>query len=840
MSQRKFWTLALFFSSVFIWFFGSNPCIQAMPVQGKILHTPPHQYVVGQELDLEAIIEGVSQNVSSVSLFFRPADQTEYIEKPMEFRYGYYYGTIPAQYTTTAGLNYLIVATLDDGTAISYPGENPYENPVIVEPSGGQRTRTENQISREQNYADDYKLQSSELILSPAPGAVLSNESVLIAITLFTVPDVNVNSIQLYLDGVNVTKRAEISRNLVTLRTDALHSGTHGVRLILDDAAGRQYEPLIWNFTVSEKGGRKLAKLQYSGRLSVGTSRNEIRSLKENINQLDGSIRGSYGPINVTGNVYLTSKENPARQPRNRYSIGINSSIFKLQFGDSYPRLSKMGMWGKRIRGLDAQLLLKSFNLHVVYGKSERGIRVPGDELVSVTGDSIMLRNYTFARRVLAIRPSFGTGKHFQLGFSFISSRDDTSSVFNNYDQYQQVLWEGVKPKDNAVMGTDLTLAFDRHRVVWESNASVSWRNENILGGALSKGDTLKFGGNRARILVSDMPINPQTFERFFVINNNVQPLLPIPATVDSNYNISLHPWRIQDYSSLAYRTKLSLNYYKNFLTFEYKHVGPEYTSYTNPYIRKDIAGLEISDRVRLMQNKMFLTLSYQNQDEGLTRSKAYQISTSVFSAGVSYYPGEDYPSINVTLNNYARGNGVGSILVQPDSLGGNIDNRIDNNTFSSTFSVTQGLSFLGLDHSLEVNFIRSNKTDAFHRSGLENTNNLVSLGLRTQYTIPLLTRLFFNFNNSKTGTSKTQFAIVGATGSLQLLNKTLYINSTIRHTQATGVIDFSKSDFDLGIRYQFLENQEIAANSRLSFTGGQSLGNYTDSMLQLRYTYQF
>jgi len=837
MSKHKIWTLTLLVA-LFSGIPGMTPLCMAMPVQGKILHSPPHQYVMGQEVELEAVVEGTGQNVSDVSLLFRPADESEFIETPMEFRYGYYYGTIPSQYSTPAGINYLIVAKLADGTAITYPAENPYENPVTIEPAGGYQSHSENQVSREKKYADDYTLQSKELILSPAPGAVLSKDNILLAVSLFTVPDVDVNSIQIYLDGVNITKRAEITRELVTYRADGLRSGTHGVRLLLTDAAGRQYEPLIWNFTTSETGAEKQNKFQYSGRLSVATSSNQIRDQKENINQLNGSFRGSYGPVNITSHVYLTSKENPSKQPRNRYSIGLSSSHFTMQIGDSYPRLSRLGMWGKRIRGIDAQLFLNAFNLQVVYGRSERGI--PGYDTTSVTGDSLFLRNYTFGRRVLAIRPSFGSGKHFQLGFSFISSRDDTTSVFNNYNDYNRILWEGAKPKDNAVIGTDLTLAFDQHRVVWESQAAVSWRNENILGGALSQGDTLRFGGDRARILVSDMPINPQTFEKFFVINNNVQPLLPIPATVDTNYNISLHPWRLRDYTSLAWQTKLNLNYYKNFVTFQYKYVGPEYTSFTNPYIRKDIAGLEISDRVRLLENKLFLTLSYQNQDEGLTRSNTYQISTSAFSAGVSYYPGENYPSVNVTLNNYARGNGIESLQLRPDSLGGNIDNRIDNNTFSSTLSITQGLSFLGFNHTLDVNFIRSSKTDAFNRAGLENTNNLISLGLRTQYDFPLLTRLFFNFNNSKTGSAKTQFAIIGASGSMRLLNNNLYLSSTIRHTNASGMVTFQKSDIDLAVRYQFLENQQISANSRLAFTSGTSLGNYTDSVLQLRYTYQF
>lgn len=820
--------------------FGTAIQLKAVTLQEKILHIPPSQYIIGENVELEAFIEGNDRDISNVTLLFKPADQSEFLEVSMEFRYGYYYGTIPAKYATAAGLKYIIVANFEDGSAITYPAENPDDSPAFLPAAGGENP-SEKLPAADQRPVNKKSLQAQQLILSPDPGSVIDGTDVLVAITLFPVADVDTSGIHLFVDGVDMTRRAEISRELITYRMQNLRPGPHGIRLVLTNAAGTQYEPLVWSYTVTGEEPTEKPQLQFGGHLAVETSRNQIRNQQENINQLNGSLRGSYGPVNVTSSIYFTSKENPSSQPRNRYSAEMSTSHFRLKIGDSYPRLSQLGMWGKRVRGVDGELRLKFFNLHVVYGKTARAL--PGNQTESLGQDSLRLTGYTFGRRTFGIRPRFGSGEHFQLGFSFISSRDDTTSVLNNGNQYHRILWEGAKPKDNAVLGTDLTLAFDQRRILWESRASVSWQNNNILGGALSKGDTLWYGGDQARILVSDFPIDPKTFERFFIINNNIQPLLPIPATVDTNYNLSLHPWRIQDYSSLAYESQLRLNYFKNILTLKYKHIAPQFNSFANPYLRRDVEGLEIEDRFRLLQNKMSVSLSYKNLKEGLSRSAVSQISNSIVGIGVSYFPGENLPVINITLNNYARQNGVNEII--PLEFAGpgqanEIDNRIDNNTFSSTVSITQGVQFFGLEHSVNLNYIRSGRSDAYNRSNNESINNLVSLGLRTQYHIPLMTRLFLNYNQNSVGESSSKFLSAGASGSLRLFNEKIYLTSTLRSTNASGLVDFSKTDFDLGLLYHLLENQELSASSRFASTRDPQLGTYTDTILRLRYTYEF
>lgn len=848
--------------------------------QGQIVHSPPRDYLPGQDIEIEAVVEGTAQNVDEVRLLYKAANQSGFAESEMEFRYGYHYGTIPSEFTTESGVEYAIIAELVDGQLISYPAENPYDNPVYIKASGQPQQPGEQQTqtgaARERVYSDDYSVQNEDLILSPAPNSSVPANEVLVAVTLFTVPNVNPNSIKLFIDGASVTKKAEVSAELVTYRASGLRPGMHSVRMQFKDAVGRAFEPLTWQFRVVGEEVARGAQLDMRGRMYVETSRSEIRNQLENINKLNGDVRGSYGFLNFKGNVYLTSKEDPTTQPRNRYSLELNSSKFRLQFGDSYPRLSRLGMWGKRVRGLNGQLLLDYVNLHVVYGYSERAIQ--GSALLDSSIARIdtsdqnpteidtsydyfsSLSGYTFPRRVFAIRPSFGSGKHFQLGFSLISSRDDTTQIDKKLNDLgvNRVQWDGATPKDNIVVGSDLLLSFDRQRFVWESGVSLSWENSNIFGGALGAEDTLEFGSD-FQVPVSDFPINPADFQNIFIINSNIQPFLPVPASVDTNFNLTIQPGKIQDYSSMAYRTKVNLNYFKNYLSFGYRKVGPGYNSFANPYIRKDVAGFEVSDRIRLLSNKVYLNLKYENLDEGLSRDPQFQISSNTASTGLSIYPGGDFPTINFNFNQYRRTNGVGELdtLIAPNSTTYDttsiIDNRIDNTTISNTITINQPMYFLGINHDLGFNYLRSFKQDEIQDADpprrpeypdISYAMNLISLSLQSRYTIPLITRLSYSYNENETGGNLTRFQIVSAGGQYRMFADDLTLNGNVRFTQSTGATEFIRTGFESTVRYRFLENHNISTNIRISQTNETlddgTVSNYTNLIYRLRYTYQF
>ncbi|MCF7805786.1 MAG: hypothetical protein K9N46_13570 [Candidatus Marinimicrobia bacterium] len=852
--------------------------------QGQILHSPARNYIPGQEIELEAVVEGTAANVEEVRLLYKPANQSGFAETTMEFRYGYYYGTIPSEFATEAGIKYAIIAELVDGQLIAFPEENPYDNPVFIPAAGqsqsqsSQPQRQQTETTRERVYSDDYSTQSEELILSPTPNSSVPQNEVLIAVTLYTIPDVDPESIRLLVDGTNVTKQAEISPELVTYRNTQMRQGLHTVRMQFKDVAGRTFEPLSWQFRVTGAEEGQRAELDMRGRMYVESSRSEIRNRLENINKVNADIRGSYGFLNFNGNVYLTSKEDPSVQPRNRYRLGLNSSKLRLQFGDFYPRLSRLGMWGKRVRGVNTQLLLDYVNLHVVYGYSERAIQGTGvldssiAQIDTLQQNPLMadttydyyndLRGYTFPRRVLAVRPSFGSGKHFQLGFSLISSRDDTTQINTGLDNVtaSRAVWNGATPKDNIVVGSDLLIAFDRQRFVWESSASLSWQNDDIFGGALTAEDTLEFGSD-FQIPVSDFPIDPSSIQNLFIINSHIQPFLPVPASVDSNFNLTLRPGDIQDYGSLAYQSKVSMNYFNNYLTMQYRRVGAAYNSFANPYIRKDVAGIEFSDRIRMFKNKVYLTLKYESLDEGLSREVQNRITSNNAGTGLSIYPGGDFPTINFNLNQYHRFNGLDERFTRIDTTidastspptaiydTTYIDNRVDNTTMSNTITISQPINLFGINHELGLNYLRSFKEDNIVRSkdypDITYSMNLISVSLQSRFDIPLMTRLSYSMNENETGPNLTRFQIISAGGQYRMFNRNLILNGQGRYTKSTGATEFVRTGFEGTIRYRFLEDHTLSTNIRVSRTdetiSPTESSQYTNLIYRLRYSYQF
>ena len=833
--------------------------ISTLSAQVRIVHNPPQGYVQGESFELEALVQGTEQPISQVILHYRAADENVYRETRMEFRYGYYIGEIPSDVTSSEAIQYVITAELSNGQQVVYPENAPFEKPAVVQAMKTQQQSSDSQT--EQPGSRDIiqlPVDQERMIISPHPNEPVSPDDVLIAVSLYYLESVDSSSILVSLDGNNVTEKSEISDNLIVYNPGNLDPGSHQAKILLKRTNGQSYESLSWVFQVSGAAVAPTEDLKIDGRLYLETSQAEIRDQTENINKLSSSIHGSYKNISVDGNLYLTSQENPDTQPRNRYLLRARGNNFRLELGDSYPRLSSLGMWGKRLRGVNSEVNLGRFNVQLAYGRSiraEAGRIIPLSQVGNSSDVTNEITGYTFGRRIFAVRPSYGKKERFQLGFSLVSSRDDTSSVNNYTDNIpeERVQWGGVLPKDNIVVGSDLFLAFDRQRIIWESSASLSWQNNNIFGGAVESGDVLEFGSDYV-INVSDLPVDPSNLDWLFIVNNNMYPYLPIPAEYSSEdtdtagFDLQLQPFNLGDYRSLAYETELQLNYFRNNIGIRYRKVGDAYNALMNPYIRSDIAGFEIRDQVGFMQNRLFLNLAYENLNEGVSGEDQNQINSDNFRAGISLYPGGNYPSLHVNYSLYDRQNQVDTVERDTLTIGGQdslllYDNRIHNLLSTNTVNITQPIHVFGIRHNLGLNFMRSAREDRISRTGAfparDYTLNMVSVSLQSRYEFPLVTRLSFTSNNNDGPFGVSEFQTVGIGGRYKLFRNNLVVNGNYHRTQSTGQTEFSRDDFEATLFYNILDKHKITANARYSFIGSNT-SEYNDFIYRLRYTYEF
>lgn len=822
--------------------------------QGQIIHTPARILFPGQDEEIEAVLEGTTSGVREVRLLYNRAGQTGYLETSMEYRGGYYVGMIPADFVTEEGLRYLIVAELNDGSILTYPEQDAYKHPVEIRIES-QAINTSYQMNRPtQEIPEQEKATRRELILAPSPGATVSQEEVLVAVTLFSLPAVDSSSIILSVDEVNVTRHARVGKDLVTYRPSKLLPGSHTVEMTFSDTTGRAYSPLNWQFQVEGSQPDNQAGLYFIGDAYVENSYSRIRNRFENVNKLGGEIRTTIGGASLHGNVYYTSRENSRYQPRNRYALELNSPRIHAMVGDFYPQFTRLGMWGKRIRGLNTQLDLNPFHLHFIYGNSQRlveGIPSITTNLERRQGYNWGVQNYTFGRRVIGVRPSIGNGQHFKFGVSLISARDDTLGLLNALPDTVtgNISWRGTTPKDNLLVGSDLFFAFDQSRITWASSAALSWQNDNIFGGALTRNDTLRLG-NGFTLPISALPLDPGKFSRLFIINDNIRPLLPFPAAVSSDpadssaYLVNFSPFRFNEYSSLAYETKLSLEYFRNNLTLQYRRVGPEYSALANPYLRRDVAGFEIADRIPLLQNKLHLTLRYQDYSENLSREKAAQLSSNTFSAGITFYPGQGLPVINLNVNQYQRANLVDTLqLIGAGPEPQVIDNRINNRAVSNVLTISQQLWLLGIQHDLQVSYMRSGNTDLVQRSpeypDMGYALSLVSIEFQSHFDRPLITRIGYHNNTSRILGSQGRFQSLSIGGMYRLLQNALQLAGALRAAGNSGTDRFTRMEIESGATYRFLQNNLLSMNILFTQVDETSL-SYSNLLYRLRYTYNF
>ena len=809
---------------------------------GIIYHQAPTEAVAQEPLTLEAVIEVKDAGVVSASIYYRPRGQATYQETPMSSAGGnIYFGTIIAAEITGPGLEYYLVALLDDESVLAYPVDDPEVNPMFV----AVKSAAEIAIFSPETQEIVSDLQEANvLILSPEPGELLLTEDVVIAVSFFNVLDLDAASIRLLVDRQDVTAQASVSADLVTYNPPALTTGSHQVEIHMNRTSGSAYEPVAWRFLVTRKASitTEQAFRQY-GTFTPAYRRDEIDGEQLEVSSMKLSYRGGWEWLQFRTNAKLTSEQDPYKPHRNRFSASFRTPLLTLGIGDVTPRINRFGLDGKRMRGYDANFTLKLFNLRVTQGQLERSIQGRPEAAVTVTNfdpanDSLTVSRagYTFQRDILAIRPSFGSGQRFELAFSFIKAKDNIVSVdqvvedaiveidssyardnaFDDADwkdrslgtiYYRDLMklyglnialpekdWKGNSPQDNLVIGSSLSLALNQRRLVIQSGFALSMLNKNIWDPVLSKkeldtfapGDdtTDGFIGGEEGIALENLPINPGDLEDYFHINLNQVPLLPIDPFLAQDNPLKA----ISKMPSLAYHTtaKLNITPLHSFLTLEYQQVGPEFNSLANPNIQRNVRVRSISDRTRLFGSKLFISALYRTTDDDIVKVEGDPItSTKMINLSANLNLGQGLPSLAVGQRKYQRENGV----TERDSSAYEItdevfDRRENMLTQSRNLGLTYRLQLLGSTHDLNLNLVNTNigdeitDRDESFRSPTA-SSNILSLAVMSRLSSQLETSVVASTN--KTEISGGTIPIKQEITTLDLSARLLLLNGNLR-----------------------------------------------------------
>ena len=736
-----------------------------------------------------------AENISIVSLVYRSFGQTEFKKTEMLIAGNTASVTIPADEVQPPYLEYYLSITLRNGTTQTYPldidkGVAPLQIPVSA-----------------------YSQKDKEIfILSPSAGEILSVDELLISISFIKAPDnIDVNKTKIYLNGQDITSSALITGDLIILNGENL-SGTVvlGAKLLkidVYDKSGNLYHSISRSFqTVSAEVAMAVSsRWKYFGNLR-GESRNEnFNSASTWYNNLSADINGSYDQWRINGYAYLTSEEKSSLQPYNRYSATIQGGDwFELKVGDAYPRFPNLIMDGKRVRGITGAINLGAFNLQASYGETVREVEgtvlqtytannVPlGTDIIKVN-QSIYGAPYarvdlgTYNRKILAIRPSFGSGESFQFGLSYLHSKDDPGSIAL-----------GARPQENITIGSDLMFAFDNQNILFTSQAAVSILNKDISTGNLTDAqiDSI-FGAN------STYDVKPSTVK-------DIRDIIGKFITV----NQYLGPWNPQELSSLAAEAALSLNYFDNNLRASYIYRGNEYQSFGQSFLRTDVKGINLVDRFRMLDNKLFVSFGYESLNDNLQKTKPATTTFQTTSISVSYFPRMDFPNITLGYNRYDNNND----LVLADSAKNRLAlNAVDDITNRFLLQFSYDFNYL-VKNSASLSFTTSNRTDN-SISHLDSKFNSGSLTFNSFWNQQLTSIFGVVYSSSSIAGIPFNYFTLTVGGRYRMLENKLLLSATLSPSFG----DFQRQAVEFTADYNILLNLNLMFQMRLYRIPGAS-----------------
>jgi hypothetical protein len=385
----------------------------------------------------------------------------------------------------------------------------------------------------------------------------------------------------------------------------------------------------------------------------------------------------------------------------------------------------------------------------------------------------------------LGIRPSFGGGQNFQWGITLLKVRDQVNSL--------KVGESSVTPKDNLVVGSDLLIAFASHRFELKASVAASLLSKDISNGPLSKDEVQEQ-------FDVELPFDPASIQEYFILNESTIPLDPTGGT------------------SLAYHLSFRFNHFNNFLQVGYKQIGGEYFSLGNTFLRNDVKGFFVYDRLRLFRNRLYLNFGIERFDEHFSElDNTPKIDLNTVSYGFSFFWGQNLPSLNFSVRNYRRDNNI-------DSLGTGAAQSNPENALSRDVnaSINYDVALFDLSHTLSLNLTSSNRDDGFAgqrvAAGLPPGNlraNVQLVSVRTKYNFPLSTVLTFarNSSNVASGQNTLKYNLFSGRGEYTMLHEKLKAYGGLRVVSASGasasigntqnIVDYRQTAFQFGGSYQ-------------------------------------
>ncbi len=620
----------------------------------------------GQPINIIAELRSTA-NIAGILFAYKPFGESEFIKQEMLITANSASVLIPAENVKPPFIEYYFQIDMEDGASQTYPlGINEGTAPF--------------QINVTTISGKDKEI----IVLSPNSGEFLTPDDFLISISFIKAPDnVDIKATKVFLDGSDISSQALFAGDLIIFSGEnfpgSISLGSKLIKIEVYDKNGNLYNTITRNFEVISKeiAQQIAARFAYSGDLRI-EGRNEVyNNTSTGYGNFTANFNSTYSNWKANGYMYVTSEEKSYLQPVNRFSASFQSGDWlNIQVGDVYPRFPNLILDGKRVRGFSGGINLGFFNIQTGFGEVTR--KVEGSIIQKYSADSAPLESNviaidrnkygapfasvnlaTYTRNIFAIRPSFGTGENFQWGFSYLHGKDDPKSV-----EF------GARPKENAVFGTDMKLALDDQNFLITGQAALSIVNNDISTGTLSDAQIDSVFGSGS-FFDADPDIIKRIkniLGRFITVNQYIGPLNP------------------GELSSLGAEGTVRLNYFNNTLKVTYIYRGNDYISFGQNFLRTDVQGINLFDRIRMFDNQVFLALGYEDLHDNLQKTKVATTKYKTYSASLSYFPRTDFPDLTFGYYRYDRNNGL--------NISDTVNGLYTVNDLTNRFSLSAGYRF--------------------------------------------------------------------------------------------------------------------------------------------------
>ena len=462
-------------------------CLQPVLSQTNNIyyHDIPASVSVGQEIIISQLMFS-SEPIVNGMLFFRDRGELSFQEVEMFYDRGRWIGIIPGDRVTIQGIEYVTILSKFNGGKISLPfNMNPFENPISIDVSQNVSLKNQSNLKNKNNnnIYDSETIEADILILSPEEGSINRPDEIVISISLFNAPNIDVNTFRVLIDGKDYTNETTIFEDVLSLvPNDQLDIGLHKVVITAKSTFGIDIVPLEWSFSAT-KGMKNLSEsFIYGGSFNSKASSNKVSNISNNEIQYSAKFDTELSWIKANYSFRQTDRESGFLQPLNRSNLTLRiTDYFTYQIGDVFPSISQYSLDGKRINGQYINAKFKFLEFHYTSGEQVRSVQFKEglNKAYAVSDDNIQYlengnrvlklerRGYTFPRNIIAARANVSLFNTFKGGIHFYKGKDDYNEInrtfidtkVNNksYNWYESIisldtLWTGDSVKQTLTI----------------------------------------------------------------------------------------------------------------------------------------------------------------------------------------------------------------------------------------------------------------------------------------------------------------------------------------------------------------------------------------------------